>query len=97
MLKKIVIAILLVSLVGALFCGCEEQKSITDQQAAFAVLEEMGITMEDTDSLHIHEGTYNGVAVFNVYITVDGHSYTYVVSAADATILNVTEGAGHTH
>ena len=97
MLKKILTVVLLACLVAALFCGCDEQKSITDQEAAFAVLEEMGISMEDTDSLHIHEGAYNGKDVFNVYITVGGHSYTYVVSAADGAILSVTEGAGHAH
>lgn len=96
MMKRIFVLALLAVLTAGMLCACTDHY-ITDQQAAEVVFADLGVTMEDASSLHIHEGTYSGKDVFNVYITVDGHSYTYVVACDGGEILKITEGAGHTH
>lgn len=96
MIKKFASMVLLVCLLAGILCGCTDHY-ITDQQAAQVAFDHLGITMEDADSLHIHEGTYTNKDVFNVYITVDGHNYTYVIACDGGEILKVSEGAGHTH
>ena len=35
--------------------------------------------------------------VFNVYVTVNNKSYTYVLHATTGEILSITEGSGHSH
>ncbi len=96
MTKRILALLLATILSVCLLCACTDHY-ITDQQAAEVVFEDLGVTMEDAESLHIHEGTYSNKDVFNVYITVDGHSYAYVIACDGGEILKVTEGVGHTH
>ena len=54
--------------------------TITSDEAFEIVLEDLGLTSEEADSPHIHEGNYEGQPCYNIYVTANGESLTYVVS-----------------
>ena len=73
----------------------QEDKEITQNEAYEIVLKDLGLKSEQVGSPHIHEGTYKNKSCYNIYVTVDGKSLTYVVST-DGEILYKGEG-GHSH
>ena len=94
MLKKTVVLLLIVCLMGTLLCACGGKK-ITAQEAYQIVLDDLGAAASKASAPHIHEGTYQGKACFNIFITVDGLDLAYVISDTGA-ILQKGPG-GHSH
>ena len=98
MLKKVIAVFLLVAIFGAMFVACESKnKGITSDEATKIALTDMGISESDAESIHVHEGMHDNLLCYNVYITADGVSMTYVVSKLDGSILSFGEGEGHSH
>ena len=95
--KNTILALVLVCvvcLVGVLVLTCGNEK-ITSDQAYEIVLEDLGLTEQDLETPHIHEGTYENQSCYNVYVEVNGESLTYVVSMKGE-ILYKGEGS-HSH
>ncbi len=86
--------ICLICIVGVILLTCSNE-SISSDEALDIVLEDLGITEQEAGSPHIHEGTYQNQACYNVYITANGKSLTYVVSTTGE-ILHKSEGE-HSH
>ena len=84
----------LVCIVGIALLTCGKE-TVTSDEAFEIVLKDLGITEQEAGSPHIHEGTYQDQACYNVYITVNGESLTYVVSTTGK-ILHKGEGS-HSH
>jgi uncharacterized protein YpmB len=68
---------------------------VSSDEALQVVLEDLGVTSAESVSPHVHEGTYENQPCYNVYVTVNGESLTYVVSTTGE-ILHKGEG-GHSH
>lgn len=68
---------------------------ISSDEALEIVLEDLGVTSQQVESPHIHEGTYENQSCYNIYVTVNGKSMTYVVSTTGE-ILHKGEGS-HSH
>ena len=94
-MKKTIALLLVVCLVGTLFCACGGKK-ITAQEAYEIVLKDLGAAADKAASPHIHEGTFEGKACFNIFINVDGADLVYVVSDTGK-ILHKGPGGGHSH
>jgi hypothetical protein len=90
----IFVLVCVVCLVGVLVLTCGKE-TITSDQAYEIVLKDLGLTSQDVASPHIHEGTYENQSCYNIYVTVNGKSLTYVVSTKGE-ILHKGEG-GHSH
>ena len=88
------VLVCVVCLVGVLVLTCGKE-TITSEEALEVVLNDLGITESQAGSPHIHEGTYENQSCYNIYITVNGKSLTYVVST-EGKILHKGEG-GHSH
>ena len=98
MLKKSIAVLLLVAILGGMFVACDDQtESITGEKAVEIALADLGISSDEVDSIHVHEGVYNKQVCYNVYITADGESLTYVVNKLNGDILNIQEGTAHSH
>lgn len=95
MLKRSTAILLLIIMVAGMFTAC--QPSITSEEAIQVALADMKADEADVESVHVHEGTYQNQACYNVYITVDGTSMTYVIAFHGGEILAKMEGAGHSH
>ena len=85
MKKWIVIALLACMLCG-LLAGCTED--VSAEGAYQIVLDELGDAAKYVTDYHIHEGTYEDEPCFNVFVTVNGLSFQYVVSQSGK-ILNI--------
>ena len=98
MLKKSIAVLLLVAILGGMLVACDEQaQGITSEKAVEIALADMGVSSDEVDSVHVHEGVYDKQVCYNVYITADGESLTYVVNKLNGDILNIQEGAAHSH
>ena len=83
-----------VCIVGLIFLA-QSEKTITSDEAYKIVLKDLGLTSDQVSNPHIHEGTYKNHSCYNIYVTVNGKSLTYVVSTKGE-ILYKGEG-GHSH
>ena len=81
-------------IVGVILLTCGKE-TITSDEALEIVINDLGVASADSVSPHVHEGTYENQPCYNVYVTVDGKSLTYVVSTTGE-ILHKGEG-GHSH
>ena len=99
MTKRIIAFALLIVMVGSLLLACDSSKSgpITDEEAIAIALKDMGISEKDADAVHIHVGTHEGQPCFNVYITYGSTNKTYVIHPISGDILEILDGAGHSH
>ena len=93
-MKKILAIILIACMMCITLCACSGEK-ITEDKAVEIVMEDLGLLMNNVTETHVHEGTYNNQACYNVYVTVSGVSMTYVVSMSGQ-ILHKGAG-GHSH
>ena len=60
MLKKSIAVLLLVAILGGMFVACDDQtESITGEKAVEIALADLGISSDEVDSIHVHEGVYN--------------------------------------
>ena len=94
-MKKAISLLLVLCLVSAALCACGGKK-ITAQEAYQIVLKDLGAAANKAASPHIHEGTFEGKACFNIFINVDGMDIVYVVSDTGK-ILHKGPGTGHSH
>jgi uncharacterized membrane protein YkoI len=90
----IFVLVCVVCIVGVILLTCNNGV-ISSDEALEIVLEDLGVTSAAAVSPHVHEGTYENQACYNIYVTVDGKSLTYVVSTTGE-ILHKGEG-GHSH
>ena len=95
MKKRLFSILALVCLVCSLLCACEKKEEITGDQAAAIVLEALGENAKNVGTPHVHPGTHNNKDCYNVYVTVDGESWVYIVSY-DGEILAMGPGS-HSH
>ncbi len=93
MLKKTVVLILIVCLLGTLLCACGGK--ISGEKAYQIVLDSLGDQASKVTSYHIHEGTFGDKDCYNIYITVNGEDWTYFVSTSGE-LLGKLPG-GHSH
>ena len=95
MKKLLVIALLL----GALLAGCGNQEptktALTSGQALQIVLDDLDVDLTEVQP-HIHNGDFQGAAVYFVYITVDGRNMAYAIDMYSGEILNIAE-SDHSH
>ena len=78
MFKKLISALVLVCMICCLLAACS--KSITADEAWKIVQEDLGDIAAQAKTPHIHEGTFDNQACFNIFVTVAGESLVYVVS-----------------
>ena len=83
-----------VCLVSVLLLTCNNGV-ISSDKALEIVCEDLELTEQELGSPHIHEGTYENQPCYNVYVTVNGKSLTYIVSTKGE-ILHKGEGS-HSH
>ncbi len=93
--KRLFSIFVLVCLVCGLMCACETETEITTEQAVSIMLEDLGDDAENIGDPHIHTGTYENKNCYNIYITIDGESWVYVIST-DGEIL-AKELGSHSH
>ena len=79
MKKRIFAIIALLVLVLTLFAACKKSKSITSQQAQNIALKAANLTAAQVDDVHVHAATYDGVACFQIHITVGETEYTFYI------------------
>ena len=91
------IALIAVMMLGVL-AGCKKNGPITSDEAKEIVVAHSGANTREAANIHVHLGeNEEGVACFNVYVTVQNKSLTYVVHGMTGEILSITEGSGHSH
>jgi uncharacterized membrane protein YkoI len=98
-MKKRIFAIALMALLLlGILAGCKNDGPLTEEEAKQIVIEHSGASAREAANVHVHLGeNKDGAVVFNVYVTVNNKSYTYVLHATTGEILSVTEGGGHSH
>ena len=94
MLKRTLVLLLVVCLVGTLFCACGG-KEITAEEAYQIVLADLGDLASTAQNPHIHEGTYQNKACYNIFVTVNGMQMQYIISTSGK-ILHKGHGS-HSH
>lgn len=91
---KLFSLLLAICLLCSILCACGS-KNITADQAVAIVLEQLGDDAENAGTPHVHTGTYGKEACYNVYITLDGENWVYVI-AMDGEMLACAP-SGHSH
>lgn len=98
MKKRMFAALLLACLLLGALTACDKDEALTADEAKQIVIDHSGADVRESSDVHVHLGENDkGEVCFNVYITVDGKSYTYVVHARTGEILSITEGSSHSH
>ena len=87
-------------MVGCLLIACTgpaEEDPINGNEAVKIALEDLAVDEANVASIHVHEGTYEGIGCYNVYITTKNAAKTYVIDMFQGEILAVLDGVGHSH
>ena len=95
MKKRIICLLVLVCMVCGLMCACNKQKEITADEAISVVLESLGDKAQNAKNPHAHTATYKNEPCYNVYITISGEDWTYIVSAGGEIIAKAPGGHSH--
>lgn len=96
MKKHIVSILLLVVLVLGVFTACGSKNDVlTPEQAQKIAVEDAGFTVKQATDVHTHIVTEDGVPCFSVHFSAGGKDFSYVISAADGTVISGGEGSGH--
>ena len=85
-----------VCMLCAVLCACSAKEDITPEEAVEVVMKDLGQLADKASSPHVHEGTYNNQPCYNIYVTVNGVSLTYVISMRGR-ILYSGAGEAHSH
>lgn len=97
-MKKLIIYVMIAILTLGILAGCKDNSPLTEEEAKQIVIEHSGASAREAANVHVHLGEHeDGSVVFNVYVTVNNKSYTYVLHATTGEILAITEGGGHSH
>ena len=94
MKKRLVCLLILLCLACNILCACASPE-ITDEQAVNIMLEDLGEDAKNTSNLHIHTSTFENEGCYNIYFTLNGESWVYIISV-DGEILAKGPG-GHSH
>ena len=80
MKKRIIAILLLVALSLTLFAACGKKNStISTTDAQKIALQELGMTADEVDDIHVHATQYDGVACYQMHITAgDDVFYVYI-------------------
>lgn len=96
MKKRILSLLVLVALLLGVFTACGSKNDVlTPEQAQKIAVEDAGFTVKQATDVHTHIVTEEGVPCFSVHFSANGKDFSYVISAADGTILSGGEGSGH--
>lgn len=95
MKKRLICLLVLVCLMGSMLCACETKEEITAQQAISIMLEDLGDDAKNMSNPHVHTGTYENKSCYNIYVTINGESWAYIIST-EGEILSKGPG-GHSH
>jgi uncharacterized membrane protein YkoI len=98
-MKKFFAISLVMCALLSLLAGCGQQEPtktpLTSGQALQIVLDDLDVDLTEVQP-HIHNGDFQGVAVYFVYITVDGRNMAYAIDMYSGEILNIAE-SDHSH
>ena len=79
MKKRIIATVLLVVLCLSLFACSKKDATITTEEAQKIALQEIGMTADQVDDIHVHATQYEGVACYQMHITAgDDVFYVYI-------------------
>ena len=95
MTKRLFALLVLVCIVCSMMCACQPKKEITSEEAIQIVMEDLGDKAESGGEPHLHNGTCESEVCYNIYVTVDGLPFVYVIST-DGEILHKGFG-NHSH
>ena len=95
MKKRVLSLLVLVTLLLGVFTACGNNDVLTPEQAQKIAVEDAGFTVKQATDIHTHIVTEEGVPCFSVHFSAGGKDFSYVISAADGTILSGGEGSGH--
>ena len=95
MKKRVLSLLALVTLLLGVFTACGKNDVLTPEQAQKIAVEDAGFTVKQATDVHTHIVTEEGVPCFSVHFSAGGKDFSYVISAADGTILSGGEGSGH--
>ena len=90
----IFVLVCVVCLTGVLLLTCNNGV-ITSDKALEIVCEDLGVTEAEVGTPHIHEGTYENQSCYNIYVTVNGESLSYVVSTKGEILHKGTDSHSH--
>jgi hypothetical protein len=71
---------MLVCIVCSVLCACQPKKEITSEEAVQIAMNDLGDKAATAGEPHVHTGTYENVACYNVFVTVDNLPFVYVIS-----------------
>ena len=80
MKRRLLSVLLLVCMLSSILIACGKNEKITSEEAYSIVLEDLKLNASDIPEPHIHTGTYESIECYNIYITLSGESFLYVVS-----------------
>ena len=80
MKRRLLAILLLACMLSSMMTACGKKEEITAEEAYSIVLEDLKVSADDIPEPHIHTGTYENRACYNIYITISGESFLYVVS-----------------
>ena len=80
MKRQLLCILLLICMLSSMMIACDKKEELTADEAYSVVLEDLKISKNDLPEPHIHTGTYGNVSCYNIYITLSGESFLYVVS-----------------
>lgn len=83
-------------LTGLLAACSSEPEVITIEEAQQIVLDDLGVSADEVSDIHTHIGTVDGIACYNISVTVGSVSKTYSINSTTGEIISVTDG-GHSH
>ena len=95
MKKRLIRMLALVCLVCIFMCACDSKEEITADQAVSIMMEDLGAEAGSVGEPHIHTGTFDNKDVYNIYISVSGESWVYIISADGEIIAKAP--AEHSH
>lgn len=96
MKKRIITILVLAALLLGIFTACDNGTDVlTSEQAQAIALEQAGLTKDQATDIHTHIVTENGIPCYNVHISSTEGDYTYLIAAADGTVISGGEGSGH--
>lgn len=95
-MKRCFALLLVACMLCAVLCACAPKENITPEEAVEVVMKDLDKLADKAESPHVHEGTYNNQPCYNIYVTVNGVSLTYVISMRGK-ILHSGPGQSHSH
>lgn len=96
MKRRILVCLILSALVLSLFTACGSNNDVlTAEQAQKIAAEDAGFDVKQAEDIHTHIVTENGIPCFSVHFSAGGKDFSYIISAADGTIISGGEGSGH--